>query len=342
MAGRIVLSRRGVLVGTAATVAAFSIGRVRAAAAAADFTYKFATNVPLSHPLNVRLQEAFDRIRNDSNGRLDIQLFPNNQLGGDTDVLAQLRSGAVEFFTLSGVILSTLVPLASINGIGFAFQDYDTVWKAMDGDLGAAIRAEIAKANILAMDKIWDNGFRHITMSTKPIRTPDDLDGVKMRVPVSPLWTAMFRAFGASPISINAAEMYSALQTKIAEGQENPLAAIWNTKIYEVQKYVAMTGHMWDGYWPLANRRAWNALPSDLQALVAKHLNQGAVDQRADLAALNVSLRKDLESKGMVFNDVDKSLFRAKLRDAGFYKEWRERYGAANWKLLEKYSGDLS
>ena len=209
----------------------------------------------------------------------------------------------------------------------------------MDGELGAAIRAEIAKVNILAMDKIWDNGFHHITMSTKPIRTPDDLKDVKMRVPVSPLWTSMFKAFGASPVSINAAEMYSSLQTKIADGQENPLAAIWNTKIYEVQKYVAMSGHMWDGYWPLANRRAWDAMPADMRAIAAKHLNQGAEDQRADLEKLNVNLRKDLEDKGMVFNTVNKAAFRERLRQAGFYREWRDRYGEANWKLLEKTSG---
>ena len=329
-------SRRAVLAGAAATSGIFAIGRARAAA---DFTYKFATNVPATHPLNLRLQEAFDRIGKETNGALVIQLFPNNQLGADTDVLSQLRSGAVEFFTLSGVILSTLVPVASINGIGFAFNDYPTVWKAMDGDLGAAIRAEIAKANIMAMDKIWDNGFRHITTSTKPIRTPDDLRDVKMRVPVSPLWTSMFKAFGSAPVSINASEMYSALQTKIADGQENPLAAIWNTKIFEVQKWVAMTGHMWDGYWPLTNRRAWNALPKDMQAIAAKNLDAGAVAQRADLETLNVSLKKELEGKGMVFNDVDKAAFRERLRRAGFYKEWRERYGEKNWKLLEQSAG---
>ena len=330
------LDRRLVLLGGAATVTTFSIGRARAAA---DFTYKFATNVPASHPLNVRLLESFARIKAETNGAFEIQLFPSNQLGADTDVLGQLRAGAVEFFTLSGLILSTLVPLASINGIGFAFNDYPTVWKAMDGELGAAIRAEIAKANILAMDKIWDNGFRHITMSTKPIRTPDDLKEVKMRVPVSPLWTSMFKAFGSAPISINAAEMYSALQTRIADGQENPLAAIWNTKIFEVQKYLALTGHMWDGYWPLANRRSWNALPKDMQAIAARNLNKGAEDQRADLETLNSSLQKDLEGRGMVFNTVEKPLFQARLRQAGFYKEWRERFGEANWKLLEKSTG---
>ncbi len=329
-------NRRQLLAGIAAAAAVFSIGRARAAA---DFTYKFATNVPVTHPLNVRLQESFDRIKAESNDALEIQLFPNNQLGADTDVLAQLRSGAVEFFTLSGVILSTLVPVASISGIGFCMPDYDVVWRAMDGELGAAIRAGIAKANIVAMEKCWDNGYRHITMSTKPIHTPADLAGVKMRVPVSPLWTSMFQGLGCLPISVNAAEMYSALQTKIADGQENPLAAIWSTKLYEVQKYLALTGHMWDGYWPLANRAAWNAMPKDLQAIAAKHLNQGAVSQRADLADLNVSLQKSLEEKGMLFNPVDKAAFQAKLRDAGFYKDWRGRFGEDNWKLLEKSTG---
>ncbi len=331
------INRRALLLGTAA--AAFAARRARAAA---DFSYKFATNVPITHPLNIRLQQAFDRIKQESGGTLEIQLFPNSQLGADTDVLTQLRSGAVEFFTLSSVVLSTLVPVASIDGIGFAMPNYDIVWQAMDGDLGALIRGEIAKTNIVAMQRIWDNGFRHVTTATKPIHTPDDLRDVKMRVPVSPLWTSMFRAFGAAPVSINANEMYTALQTKIAEGQENPLAPIWTLKIYEVQKYVALTGHMWDGYWPLANSDAWQALPGDLQTIVAKHLDQGALDQRADLAALNTSLRSDLEAKGMVFNDVDKEKFRDRLLQADFYKEWRDRYGEASWKILEKYAGNLS
>ena len=328
--------RRTVLAGAGAAAAAFSIGRARAAA---DFSYKFATNVPLDHPLNVRLQEAFGKIKQDSNGAVAFTLFPNNQLGADTDVLNQLRSGAVEFFTLSGVILSTLVPVASISGIGFAWPDYPTLWKAMDGDLGAAIRAGIAKANIVAMDRVWDNGFRDITMAPKPIHTPDDLKDVKMRVPVSPLWTSMFKAFGCQPISINVAEVYSALQTHIADGEENPLAAIWSAKFYEVQKYCALTGHMWDGYWPLANRRAWMALPADMRTIVAKHLNDGALAQRADLETLNVSLQKNLAGKGMVFNDVDKAQFRDALRQAGFYKDWRTRFGEANWDLLEKSTG---
>lgn len=329
--------RTALIAGTAAigSTGVFGIGRARAA----EFTYKYASNVPANHPLNVRMTEASNRIKEATGGRLEIQVFPNNQLGSDTDVLSQLRSGAVEMFTLSGLILSTLVPVASINGIGFAFPDYDAVWKAMDGDLGAYIRAAIAKTNIMAMDKIWDNGFRHITSSSKPILTPADLEGFKIRVPVSPLWSSMFKAFGSSPISINASEMYSALQTKIAEGQENPLAAIWITKVYEVQKHLSLTGHMWDGYWMLVNKKAWEALPPDMREIAAKNLNQSAEDQRRDVAELTNTLQKDLEAKGLQFHTVDKEAFRAKLRQAGFFAEWKGKYGDEAWAVLEKYTG---
>jgi tripartite ATP-independent transporter DctP family solute receptor len=263
-------------------------------------------------------------------------------LGSDTDTLSQIRSGGVEFFTLSGLILSTLVPAASINGMGFAFADYDTVWKAMDGDLGAYIRAQIAKANLIAMERIWDNGFRQTTTSTKPIATPDDFRGMKLRVPPSPLWTSMFKAFDASPASINFNEVYSALQTKIVDGQENPLAIIATAKLYEVQKYCSLTNHMWDGFWFLANQRAWQNLPDDVRTIVAKHVNAAGLKEREDVAKLNASLQQDLAAKGLIFNRPDPAPFRSKLRAAGFYTEWKRKYGEEAWSLLEKSVGKLA
>ena len=259
-------SRRTLLKASAASAVLGGIGApLVARAQAAEFTYKYANNLPDGHPMNARAKEMAAAIKAETNGRFDLQIFPNNQLGSDTDMLSQIRSGGVEFFTLSGLILATLVPAASISGIGFAFPDYDTVWKAMDGGLGAHIRGEITKANLVVMDKIWDNGFRQTTSSTKPINGPDDLKGFKIRVPVSPLWTSMFKAFDAAPASINFSEVYSALQTKIVEGQENPLAIISTAKLYEVQKFCSLTNHMWDGFWFLANRRAWEKLPEDVR-----------------------------------------------------------------------------
>jgi tripartite ATP-independent transporter DctP family solute receptor len=335
------LTRRQILA-TAGAASTLALPATRAFAQKAEFSYKYANNLPLAHPMNMRAKEMADAIRADTKGRVDIQIFPNNQLGSDTDMLSQLRSGGVEFFTLSGLILSTLVPAASISGIGFAFKDYDTVWKAMDGDLGAYIRGQIAKTKIVAMDKIWDNGFRQITSSSKPIVTPADMKGFKIRVPVSPLWTSMFKALEASPTSINFGEVYSALQTKIVDGQENPLAIIATAKLYEVQKYCSLSNHMWDGFWFLANKRAWDKLPPDLQTIVARHINAAGVKERADVAELNAGLQKDLTAKGLVFNQADSAAFRDQLRKAGFYAEWKKKYGDEAWALLERGAGKLA
>jgi tripartite ATP-independent transporter DctP family solute receptor len=336
-------SRRALLKASAASAVLGGIGAPFVARAQqAEFTYKYANNLPDAHPMNVRAKEMAAAIKTETNGWVDLQIFPNNQLGSDTDMLSQIRSGGVEFFTLSGLILATLVPAASISGIGFAFPNYDTVWKAMDGELGAYIRGEITKANLVVMDKIWDNGFRETTSSSKPINGPDDLKGFKIRVPVSPLWTSMFKAFDAAPASINFSEVYSALQTKVVEGQENPLAIISTAKLYEVQKYCSLTNHMWDGFWFLANRRAWDKLPEHLRAIVAKNINAAAVNERVDVAKLNAGLQQELAGKGLTFNQPDTAPFREKLRSAGFYAEWKGKYGDEAWALLEKSVGKLS
>ncbi|MEP7099570.1 MAG: TRAP transporter substrate-binding protein [Burkholderiales bacterium] len=325
---------------TAGTLASSMVGSA-AFAQGAEYKMKFASNLPAIHPLNVRAKEAAEAILKETGGKVDIQVFPNNQLGSDTDMLSQVRSGAIDFFTLSGLILSTLVPVASINGIGFAFKDYDQVWAAMDGDLGAHVRGAIGKAGLVAFDKIWDNGFRQITSSSRPINKPEDLKGFKIRVPVSPLWTSMFKALDASPASINFSEVYSALQTKIVEGQENPLAIIQTAKLYEVQKFCSFTNHMWDGFWFLANGKMWEKLPADLKAIVTKHINAAALAERNDVRRLNNTVEVELKVKGLTFNQVDTPSFRATLKKAGFYKDWKAKYGADAWAILEKYSGKL-
>jgi tripartite ATP-independent transporter DctP family solute receptor len=333
------LSRRSLGLGAAA-LPLFAINT--RPAHAAEFTYKMANNTPATHPLTVQMQAAADRVLKATGGRVEIRIFPNSQLGSDTDMLSQIRSGAIEFFSLSGLILSTLVPPASINGVGFAFKNYDQVWGAMDGKLGAYVRAEIGKRGLYAFEHMFDNGFRQTTAGSKPIVTPADFKGFKIRVPVSPLWTSMFQALGASPASINFAEVYSALQTHIVDGQENPLSLIETAKLYEVQKYCSMTNHMWDGFWFLANRRAWEALPEDVRAVAAREINAAGLLQREDVAQLNASLRGALEKRGLTFIETDASVFRATLKKAGFYADWRQKYGAEAWATLEGAVGGLA
>jgi tripartite ATP-independent transporter DctP family solute receptor len=333
------LTRRALL---AAGTAVPLCGILTRRGSAAEFAYKLATGQDPTHPVNTRAQEALDRIREATGGRLDIKLFPANQLGSDTDLLTQVRNGSIEFFNLSGSILATFVPVAGIANTGFAFPDYDAVWRGMDGDLGTYVRAQIAKTPIVTVSRAWDNGFRHITSSTREIRTPDDLKGFKIRVPPAPMLTSLFTALDAGPAPINFNELYTSLQTKVVEGQENPLAIIATTRLYEVQKSCSLTGHVWDGYWILGNKRAWQRLPQDLREVVTREMDRSAADQRADVDRLSTSLRQDLTTKGLQFHEVDREPFRQALAKTSFYKDWKGKYGEEAWGHLEKVSGKLA
>jgi len=334
------LTRRALLQQAGVGVALMAIPMHGVFGQSAEFSYKYANNMPPMHPVNVRLGTAVQKILEETGGRVDIRVFPANQLGSDSDSLSQLRAGGIEFFNVSGMVLGTMMTQASISGIGFAFDNYDTVWRAMDGELGAYIRAQIAKVGLVCMEKIFDNGFRQMTSATHPIHTPADLHNFKMRVPVSPMFTSLLRALGAAPTGINVIELYTALQTGVADGQENPLVVIRDFKFYEVQKYCAITNHMWDGFWCMANRRAWNRLPGNLQTVVATHINQAAVQERADLFAQSQTLQQELEAAGMVFNTTQADDFRAALRTSGFYAEWKDKMGVEAWNMLERSTGN--
>jgi tripartite ATP-independent transporter DctP family solute receptor len=325
---------------TSAALGAIGFAGTPAMAAGSTFNYKLGTNVQASHSIYIRLTEASELIKKETAGKVNIRIFPNGQLGSDTDMVSQVRSGALDMLTTPGVVLANLVPMASLNSVGFIFPDYPSVWKAMDGNFGNYMRSHIAKTGLVVTDKIWDNGFRHIT-SQKPVTTPADLAGMKIRVPVSPLLLSLFKSLGAASTPINFNELYSALQTKVVEGQENPLTLIANSKLYEVQKNCAMTGHTWDGYWMVANKRSMDALPAPMRAIVNKHMNAAAVAQRADSEKLAVSLQTDLTAKGLTFNRPDPAPFRKALQQARFYEEWKGKFGDEAWAQLEAAVGKL-
>ncbi len=334
------IGRRGLVLGLGTALPLCAI-RTRPADAA-EFTYKLATGQDPTHPVNKRSMEAIERIQTATNGRLEIKLFPANQLGSDTDLLGQVRNGGVEFFNLAASILATLVPAAGLVNVGFAFSSSQQVYTAMDGALGKYIQDQIVKAGLLTASPSWANGFREITSSTRPIRTPADLAGFKIRVPASPILTSLFQALGAGPTPINFNELYSALQTKLVEGQENPLPIIATAKLNEVQQYCSMTNHVWDGYWILANRRAFQKLPADIQEIVNREFSRAGRDERADIDQLSGTLQQSLTDKGMKFVDADADAFRAKLKASIFYKDWRGKFGEEGWQLLEAASGSLT
>jgi tripartite ATP-independent transporter DctP family solute receptor len=336
------LNRRTLLKGLAAAPAAGAVFSIPRYAKAAEIQLRYGNNLPLSHPLNIRAKEAAERIAKETDGKVEMLIFPANQLGGDTDMLSQVRGGALTFFTPSSLVIATLVPTAALNAVGFAFKDYDQVWKAMDGPVGKLVRAKIADSRLYAMETMWDNGFRQTTTSGAPITNADGMKGLKIRVPVSPLSIDMFSALGASPTSLQFSEVYSALQTKVVDAQENPLPIIQVAKLFEVQKNCALSNHIWDGYWFIANGRQWSDMKDDIKTVVSRAINEAGLRQRADIAALNAGVQADLEKAGMTFNKVETESFRAKLKQGGFYSKWSKEFGPEAWGALESVVGSLA
>jgi TRAP-type transport system periplasmic protein len=339
---RIVTTRRrlAALI-AAAPIAATTFRILPALGDTPKFKYKIGNDLAPNHPNTVRSQEAAKKIREASNGELVIDVYPNSALGTDTSMLGQMRSGALEFFAVSGDIFASMLPVADLPGLGYIFKNYDQVWAALDGDFGKYVTEKTTALNIHQVGK-WSNlGFREVTTSTHPIRTIADFKGLKIRVPPSPVRLSLFKALGAAPASINFAEVYSALQTHVVDGQETPLVVTEDTKIYEVQKYCSMTRHCWSGTMMLANMAAWQRLGPKLQGIVTENLNDAALKSRDDVAKLDVAVRARLTKAGLIFNDPKPEPFQDELRKVGFYKEWHGRFGDAPWKLLEKYSGPL-
>lgn len=325
--------------GKGVAAAAASVALVRSPARAAEFQWKLALNAPLENPWTIRLIEAVHAIKRESRGRLEITVFPNSSLGNDTQMIAQVRSGAIQMLSEFDGALTAIAPLTGINAVGFAFKSQKQATDALDGELGAAIRKNIEAAGLVTFEKSWVNGFRQITSSSKAIKTPDDLVGFKIRTPVSKLWVDMFQTLGAAPTPINAAELYTALQTHIVDGQENPFVVIETFRFYEVQKYISVTNHMYSAIWNVANAEAWKSLPPDLQQIVRRNLDLGAVRDRHDAMILNATLRDKLARRGLKINDVDTAPFRAKLRP--FYARWKNEFGSSAWALLEEHAGKL-
>jgi tripartite ATP-independent transporter DctP family solute receptor len=334
--------RRGALKMMASVAAASALPSLAMAQGSGKFNLKIAITLPESHPTPVALKAACAEILKESNGRLNIEVYPSGQLGSDTDTLSQVRSGAIDFVCTAGSIFGNLTPTAAINSIAFAFPDYATVWKAMDGDLGNHIRGAFDKVNLVQVGRAFDHGFRQITHSTKPITSPKDLAGMKIRVPATPLWTSMFKGLDASPATVPIGELYTALQTKVVDGQENALPTIDAVKLYEVQKYCSLTSHMWEYFALVGNKKNWNALPEDLRALATKIIDANVSKQRNAHDVLNATLETKLKGQGMQFNRVDTKPFREVLQKAGYFAEWQKKFGPETWSILEKYAGKMA
>jgi TRAP-type C4-dicarboxylate transport system substrate-binding protein len=292
--------------------------------------------------LHKRLVEAASEIATKSDGRIELSILPDSQLGGQLGLMSQVRGAGVEMAALTGQSLANDLGPLFVSSVGFAFDGYDKLWPAMDGDLGKAIRQQIElRLGMSAMSACWDLGFRQITTRKQPVRVAADLEGLKIRTPVDADMINLLRALKAAPLGLRIGELLPALRVGAIDAQEGSILLIDAAGLTEQQASCSLTNHVWDGQWLCANTRVWNQLPNPLKDVVAEALDAAGQRQRTDVVAQEAEVRQDLTKHGMTFNTVDPASFQSALRTAGYYGKAKVRVGDALWGVLEKYTGRL-
>ena len=310
---------------------------LRQQATAAEFEFKCASIFDASHPSSVRLTQMWEAIERESGGRIHTRLFPNSVLGGESATFSQVRLGALTFALVSAGTLATIVPLADISFLGFAFNDEGQGLQAMDGPLGDYVLDQTAAKGLYAFREIWNAGMGQLCLGMHPIRTPDDLHGIKVRVAQSRILFDLFKTLGATPTPIEMGEIYTALQMKLIDGVSSPLVTMETSRWYEVTKFVSLTNHSWSSIRLVMSADVWRTIPSALQGIIERNHTKYAILERRDTKLGNLSVADKLRRQGITINSVTQTPFRSGLQT--YYKFWANEFGPKAWGFLETSLG---
>ena len=276
------------------------------AASAADLTLRFG-HVGNPGSLFEASADAFAKCANDKLGeRAEVQTFGASQLGKDRELLQKLKLGQVDF-SLPSSVMSSVAPEFGVFEMPYIVQDRDHM-RRIQAELGDVFQ-KAAQSQGYRIIGYFENGFRHITNNTRAINTPEDLQGIKLRTPNGEWRVKMFKQYGANPTPMAFSEVFTALQTKVIDGQENPYAQIASAKFQEVQEYLSITGHVYTPGYVLVSERRWQQLPEDVRADLE---TCGAETQNFvydHAAKLEVELLDVIKSAGVKVNEADKQAF---------------------------------
>ena len=260
-----------------------------------------------THPQSIGLQLFKKMVEEGSNGELKVRLYYNSQLGGEREFVGQVRSGSLEMATASAGPMTTFNNRFMVLDIPFAFNDYNEAWLVMDGAAGQALFKSCEAVGLKGL--AWmENGFRHTTSSARPIETIEDFKGLKIRTMEAPMHMEAFKLLGANPTPVPWTELYLVMQQKIVDGQENPLANIWEVSMYEVQKFASLDGHIYDPMPLVVNLEWFKELSPEQQKLVETAAIHGQNYSRAINAARERYIIDMLTQKGMQVNEVSEAV----------------------------------
>ncbi|WP_066342070.1 TRAP transporter substrate-binding protein [Azohydromonas lata] len=266
----------------ASAVAAGLMLAATTAAQAADIkehTLRFAFQSDKNHPIGVGAQKFADLVSQKSGGKIAVKLFPNGTLGGDVQVVSSLQGGVIDMTALSSGLLSGQVKEFVVFDLPFMFTNGREADAIVDGPIGKKLGEKLADKGLMALG-YWELGFRNLTNSRHPVAKLEDFKGLKIRVVQSPIYIDLFNTLGANAVPMPFPEVYSALEQKAVDGQENPLKSIELSKFYEVQPYLSLTRHIYSPLSILMGKKSWDKLSKDEQAVIQQSLTESQDYQR--------------------------------------------------------------
>src|SRR5262245_6179144 len=273
------------------------------AAQSQEKTLRVSISVPKEHPMALGLNKVTSCTADKTGGKLKLQVFYDAALGNDIAATSSVRTGTLDMVITSTAPLVGIVPQLGVFDLPFLFNNEREADQVLDGKVGDWFAAKLPPLGLINL-AWWENGFRHTTNSKRPINKLEDFDGVKMRVMQNNVYIDTFKTLGSNAIPMAFSEVYSALETKTVDGQENPFANIDNMKFYEVQKYLTLTKHAYAPLTLLVSKKTWDAMSADEQRVMRECALLGRDEERRINREQAASTLANLKGKGMLVNEI--------------------------------------
>jgi tripartite ATP-independent transporter DctP family solute receptor len=317
-------------------LAIFAIIGAAQRASAAEYTFRIAFIGPEAHGQYIALNETFKKqVEERTQGRIEVEIYPNAQLGSDRQAIEGVSIGTIEMAAIGGSSILTLDDRLKIMDLPFIFKTSEIAHRAYDEFLTEEFNKYLEPHDILILYAA-ELGFRNITNNRGPIKRPEDLSGLKIRTMENPLHVETFKLFGSNPTPVAFSELYTALQQGTVDAQENPISVIATAKLYEVQKYLSLTGHIYTPTMLLVKRSYWDELPEDLRTTVSEILKETQAIERSVIMEQNTRYVEELKEKGIEVNELtaeEKQVFLDLCKPV--YDSYSQKYGDS---LIDKIS----
>jgi TRAP-type transport system periplasmic protein len=286
-----------------ATTIACAAATVCAAADIKDRTIKFPIVNQLDHPQGIGAKKFADLVGEKSGGKLKVKVFPGGTLGGEQQVASAMQGGTIEASMMAPAQLVGMIKEFVVLDFPFSFANAKEADFVLDGPVGKTLLGKLPEKGLVGLG-FMEQGFRSITNSKRPVTKLEDIAGLKIRTIQNPLYVDMLGALGANAVPMPFPELYTGLETKAVDGQENPYSTVDASKFYEVQKYMSLTMHIYNAQMMMVSKKFWDQLSADEKKIVQDASNEASLYQRKVAREMDDKLRQSLTAKGLQINDI--------------------------------------